>query len=279
MEANSQFIRIIQEMRTEINKLKKENQFLRMKLTSNSPRTSGSPCRESGDEREEEVTGPSDLGKASEESPATLYSGVSTDPAPAGHKHQGNIMIVRRYSISSSVHSLAAHDPWKAGERYPKSGILEAQGRIKPLAWPSVKKQDNEEKMLVGDFLANNSFNSRAFPEHIFGNVTRNSGSSLSHGRQLHGARQRKMERSPQVEQKRQEDGRKDDCGKNKSGEVNEGEERNKTQHKESSAQDSGKMKTVSFLLPMDVSSYSKNSSSFKSSQDQTTNQLSTIAE
>uniref|UniRef100_A0A673SPD6 Coiled-coil domain containing 195 n=1 Tax=Suricata suricatta TaxID=37032 RepID=A0A673SPD6_SURSU len=204
MEANSQFIRIIQEMRTEINKLKKENQFLRMKLTSNSPRTSGSPCRESGDEREEEVTG---------QSPATLYSGVSTDPAPAGHKHQGNIMIVRRYSISSSVHSLAAHDPWKAGERYPKSGILEAQGRIKPLAWPSVKKQDNEEKMLVGDFLANNSFNSRAFPEHIFGNVTR------------------------------------------------------------------GKMKTVSFLLPMDVSSYSKNSSSFKSSQDQTTNQLSTIAE
>lgn len=89
MEANSQFIRIIQEMRAEINKLKKENQFLRMKLTSRSLRTSGGHCRESGDEREEEVTDPGDLGKASEEVPATLFGSVSTDAAPAGLKHQG----------------------------------------------------------------------------------------------------------------------------------------------------------------------------------------------
>lgn len=89
MDANSQFRKIIQEMRAEISKLKKENQFLRMTLTSSSLRTSGGPCRESGDQREEEVTDPGDLGKTSEKSPATLYSGVSTDAAPAGHEHQG----------------------------------------------------------------------------------------------------------------------------------------------------------------------------------------------
>uniref|UniRef100_A0ABI7YTS3 Coiled-coil domain containing 195 n=1 Tax=Felis catus TaxID=9685 RepID=A0ABI7YTS3_FELCA len=204
MDANSQFLRIIQEMRAEISKLKKENQLLRMTLTSSSPRTSGGPCRESGDQREEE---------ASEKSPATLYGGVSTDAAPAGREHQGNVMIVRRYSISSPVHSFAARDLWKAGERHPKSGILDARGRVKPLACSSIKKEDKEEEMLAADSLTNSSSNGRAFPEHGFGNVTRD------------------------------------------------------------------KMKTVSFLLPVDVSSYSKNSSSLKCSQNQTTNQLSTIAE
>ncbi|XP_047725797.1 putative coiled-coil domain-containing protein 195 [Prionailurus viverrinus] len=213
MDANSQFLRIIQEMRAEISKLKKENQFLRMTLTSSSLRISGGPCRESGDQREEEVTDPGDLGKTSEKSPATLSSGVSTDAAPAGREHQGNVMIVRRYSISSPVHSFAARDLWKAGERHLKSGILDARGRVKPLVCSSIKKEDKEEEMLAADSLTNSSSNGRAFPEHGFGNVTRD------------------------------------------------------------------KMKTVSFLLPVDVSSYSKNSSSLKCSQNQTTNQLSTIAE
>uniref|UniRef100_A0A8C9M5C5 Coiled-coil domain containing 195 n=1 Tax=Panthera tigris altaica TaxID=74533 RepID=A0A8C9M5C5_PANTA len=204
MDANSQFLRIIQEMRAEISKLKKENQFLRMTLTSSTLRTSGGPCRESGDQREEE---------ASEKSPATLYSAVSTDAAPAGREHQGNVMIVRRYSISSPVHSFAAHDLWKAGARHPKSGILDARGRVKPPACFSIKKEDKEEEVLAADSLTNSSSNGRAFPERGFGNVTRD------------------------------------------------------------------KMKTVSFLLPVDVSSYSKNSSSLKCSQNQTTNQLSTIAE
>lgn len=65
----------------------------------------------------------------------------------------------------------------------------------------------------------------------------RNSERSLSRGGQLHGARQRKMERSPQVKQKRQEDRRKHDCEENKSSEVSEGEEGSQTQHTEPSAQ------------------------------------------
>uniref|UniRef100_A0A8P0T8K2 Coiled-coil domain containing 195 n=1 Tax=Canis lupus familiaris TaxID=9615 RepID=A0A8P0T8K2_CANLF len=203
MEANIQFVRIIQEMRAEINKLEKENHVLRMKLTSSSQRTPG-PSRESGVEKEEE---------ASEKSPATLHGGASTGAAPAVHEHQDNVMIVRRYSISSPIHSFTAKDPRKGGERHLKSGILEAQRRVKSLACSSVKKQDNEEEMFVADSLTSTSSNQRASPEHVFGQVTRD------------------------------------------------------------------KIKTVSFLLPMDVSSYSRNSSSVKCSPNQTTNQLSTIAE
>ncbi|XP_032209787.1 putative coiled-coil domain-containing protein 195 [Mustela erminea] len=212
MEANIQFIRIIQEMRAEINKLKKENQVLQMKLASSSQRTPG-PSGESEDEREEEVTDLGNLEKASEKSPATLHGGVSIDAAPAVLEHQGNVMIVRRYSISSPIHSFAANDPWKPEERHPKSGILGTQGRVKSLACSSIKKQDNEENLFAADSLTSTSSNQRTSPDHVFDNVTRD------------------------------------------------------------------KIKTVSFQLPMDLSSYSKNSSSLKCSPNRTTNELSTIAE
>ncbi|XP_060007539.1 putative coiled-coil domain-containing protein 195 [Lagenorhynchus albirostris] len=210
MEANVQLVRVIQEMRAEINKLEKENQALRMKLTSSSQRTPGSGGK-SGDEKEEEVTDLSKLAEVAGQSPAALHGGVSTGTAPAAREHQGNVMIVRRYSISSPTHLLAANDPWKAGKKHPNCGILEAQRTVKSLACSSIKKQDNEEKMFAPDSFTSNGSSQRALPKHGFG------------------------------------------CR--------------------------DKIKTVSFLLPMNMSSYSKNSSSLKCSSNQTTNQLSTITE
>ncbi|XP_062949373.1 putative coiled-coil domain-containing protein 195 [Cynocephalus volans] len=201
MEDNIQLLRVIQEMQAEIDKLEKENQALRMKLTASSQKASGSRG-EPGDEREQE---------AHAQSPATLHDAVSSDSAPAVQENQGNVMIVRRYSISSPVHSLAANDPWKAGKRHPNRRILEAQGTAKSLACSSIKTQDNKEEMLAEDSFTSNSSSQKAAPEHVFG------------------------------------------CR--------------------------GKIKTVSFLLPMDTSSYSKNSSSLKYASNQTTNQLSIIAE
>ncbi|XP_019592176.2 putative coiled-coil domain-containing protein 195 isoform X2 [Rhinolophus sinicus] len=180
MEANGQLLRVIQEMRAEIKKLEKENQALRMKLISSSQRSPESGGQ-SADEWEEDVT---DL---------------------------GNVMIVRRYSLSSPIHSFAANDPWKAGKRQPNSDILEAQRTVKSLACSSFKKQDNEEKIFADDSFTGNNSSQRASPEHTFG------------------------------------------CR--------------------------DKIKTVGFLLPMDISSYSKNFSSLKYSPNQTTSQLSTIAE
>nr|KAF6449800.1 coiled-coil domain containing 195 [Molossus molossus] len=206
MGANAQLMRVIQEMQAEINKLEKENQALRMKLTSSSQRTPGSEGQ-SGDEKEEEVTDFGKLGKVPGQSPATLHGGISTDSAPDVREQQGNAMIVRRYSVSSPVHSFAANDPKKAGERHPNGRILEARGPVKLLAYSSVKKQDNEEKAFSEDYFTSKSSSHR----HTLG------------------------------------------CR--------------------------DKIKTVSFLLPMDIASYSKNLSSLKYPPDQTTNQLNTIAE
>uniref|UniRef100_A0AC11C5D2 Coiled-coil domain containing 195 n=1 Tax=Ovis aries TaxID=9940 RepID=A0AC11C5D2_SHEEP len=196
MAANDHLMRVIQEMRAEIHKLEKENQALRMKLTLSSQRTPGSGG-ESGDEKEEEVPG---------QSPAALHGGVASDSAPGVREHQGNVMIVRRYSISSPIHSSTTSDPWKTRRRHPNCGILEVQGMVKSLA-SSVKKQDNEEKMFTSDSFTTNGCSKGVFPEHDFGYRD--------------------------------------------------------------------KIKTVGFLLPMNMSSYSKDSSSLKYSP----NQLSTIIE
>lgn len=88
MEANVQLTRVIQEMQAEINKLEKENQALRMKLSSSSQRTPGSGGQ-SGDEREGEVTELGNLKKAPGQSLATLHGSISTDSAPAMQEHQG----------------------------------------------------------------------------------------------------------------------------------------------------------------------------------------------
>ncbi|KAM8788113.1 putative coiled-coil domain-containing protein 195 [Rhynchonycteris naso] len=210
MEANAQLIRVIQEMQAEINNLEKENQALRMKLTSSSQRSHGSGGQ-SRDEKEEEVADLGNLAKIPGQSPATLHDGISTDSASAVQEHQGNVMIVRRYFISSPSHSFVPNIPWKSGERHPNSSILEAQRVVKSLACSSTKKHDNEEKVSVEDSFPSKGYSHRAFAEPILG------------------------------------------CR--------------------------DKMKTVSFLLPMDIASYPKNSSSLKYSPNQITNQLSTIAE
>ncbi|XP_049744284.1 putative coiled-coil domain-containing protein 195 [Elephas maximus indicus] len=210
MEANIQLMQVIQETQAEINKLEKDNRALRMKLTSSNQRPLGSE-EESEDAREEEATDLGNLGEVPAQSSATLPGSISTVSAPASREPQGNVMIIRRYSISSSVNSFAAIDPWKTGKRLPSTGILKPQGTFKSLVSSSVKKQDNEEKMFAADSCTSHSFSQRALPEHIFG------------------------------------------CR--------------------------DKIKTISFLLPMDISAYSKNSSFLKYSPSQTTNKLSTIME
>lgn len=88
MDANVQLVRVIQEMRAKIHTLEKENQALRMRLTSNNQRSPGSGGQ-SEDGREEEDT---DLGtqrKVPRQPPATLHGGISTDTAPDVRENQG----------------------------------------------------------------------------------------------------------------------------------------------------------------------------------------------
>ncbi|KAL6052576.1 hypothetical protein STEG23_025326 [Scotinomys teguina] len=147
-------------MQAEINRLEKENHALRVKLASSSQTTSGSE-RESEDEREEAVYG---------HSQGALPGDIPTESTPAVQE-QGNVMIVRRYSISPSAHSYAASDPWTARNRLPNiSGTS--------LAHSSTRNQDNEEKTLAADAYSSNSSSQRAPSDYNF--VCRNMEDTLN---------------------------------------------------------------------------------------------------
>ncbi|XP_032755652.1 putative coiled-coil domain-containing protein 195 [Rattus rattus] len=150
MEASIHLRRVIQEMWAEINRLEKENHALRVKLTSISQTTSSSG-RESEGEREEAVCG---------QSSGSLPGDRPMNSAPAVQEYQGNVMIVRRYAISPSVHSYAANDPWEAKNRLPNNGTS--------LACSSTRKQDSEEKRLAADACGSHSSSQRAFSDDNF---------------------------------------------------------------------------------------------------------------
>ncbi|XP_051010498.1 putative coiled-coil domain-containing protein 195 [Acomys russatus] len=150
MDPSIQLMQVIQEMRVEINRLEKENHALRVQLTSTS-QPAPSSGRESEDEREEAASGPP---------PGTLPGGIPVDSTPAVPKHQGNVMIVRRYAISPSVHSYAANDPWKARIGLANDGTS--------LACSSTRKQDNGEEMLANDVCSSNSPSQKASSDHGF---------------------------------------------------------------------------------------------------------------
>ncbi|XP_075386323.1 coiled-coil domain-containing protein 195 [Tenrec ecaudatus] len=162
MEANSQLLGVIQEMQAEINKLEQENEALRMKLTSRAQGPLGLG-EESAAEREEEATDVADPEAAQAPSLAAQAGRVSANSAKAPGEHQENVMIVRRYSISLCVHSLAAMDPWKADRRYQATGILADQDMATSVTSSSGKHQDSEEKMFIEDS------SQRVFPKHVFG--------------------------------------------------------------------------------------------------------------
>ncbi|XP_078003785.1 coiled-coil domain-containing protein 195 [Phascolarctos cinereus] len=211
MEGNTQLMRVIQEMRSEINKLEKENKALRVELDFTSQRVSAWENKLKGT-GEEGARKPNTLGEEPVTAPIAIHRTGSADSALALKEPKGNIMTVRRYTISSSVHSFVAHEHCKSGKRHLSSGILEAQGIMKSPAYSPVTKLANEDgKGFAADRFTSNTSNKRIFQDHVF--------------------------------------------------------------------KFRGKIKAVSFLLPMEMSSYSKDPDSLESTQNQNPKQLSTIME
>ncbi|XP_042314456.1 putative coiled-coil domain-containing protein 195 [Sceloporus undulatus] len=216
MEGNKRLMQVIQEMRSEIIKLERENRALRGELKFSGQK---GPKQEegAGDEaRKEETRSLTDVGDETTGSPVALRRNVSADSALMLQEQKGNIMTVRRYSISSSVPSLSGNKHYKPDKRNPFKGALEVKGIIKPTAFPTdVQLTNKEEKgcsKIPSDSLSSNTSNKRrSFKDHVY------------------------------------------KCR--------------------------GKVKAVSFLLPVDMSPYSENQGSFTCPQNQNTKQLSTIIE
>ncbi|XP_074860706.1 coiled-coil domain-containing protein 195 [Carettochelys insculpta] len=200
-------------MRSEINKLERENRALRVELKFSGQKAAN---QETGARGNREARSLTDSGEETISSPVAFRRNVSASSALALQEQKGNSMIVRRYSSSSSMQSFSGHKHHKTEKRHPNNGILAVQGIVKPPAGSSVMQLTNKEgkgcaNMPSGCCSGNNSSKRRSFREHV--------------------------------------------------------------------SKCRGKIKAVSFLLPMDMSACSENQGFFKSPQNQDTKPLSTIIE
>uniref|UniRef100_A0ABM5FVC7 Coiled-coil domain-containing protein 195 n=1 Tax=Pogona vitticeps TaxID=103695 RepID=A0ABM5FVC7_9SAUR len=216
MEGNKRLMRVIQQMRSEIIKLERENRALRGELKFGGQNRAKWDDRGGEEDQKDETQGLTDSGEEADSSLLALRRNVSADSALTLQEQKGNIMTVRRYSISSSVPSYSGNKHHKPDKRNPLKGALEVKGIIKPPAFPADVQLNNKEEKgctkIPADCLSSNTSNKRrSFQDHVY------------------------------------------KCR--------------------------GKVKAVSFLLPVDVSSCSENQGSFTCPQNEDTKQLSTIIE
>ncbi|XP_073216026.1 putative coiled-coil domain-containing protein 195 [Lepidochelys kempii] len=171
MEGNTQLIQVIQEMHSEINKLERENRALRVELKFSGQRATNREEGARGQGGNGEARSLTDSGEERVTSPVALRRNVSASSALALQEQKGNSMIVRRYSISSSVQSFSGHKHHKAEKRHPSNRILEVQGIVKPPAGSSVITNEEEKgsaKIPADCFSSNNSSKKRSFQEHVY---------------------------------------------------------------------------------------------------------------
>ncbi|NXH68627.1 CC195 protein, partial [Hydrobates tethys] len=215
MEGNVHLLQVIRKMRSQINKLERENRALRGELQVCGQRAVP-PGREAargggnGDVRSlaNDWEGPA--------SPASLHGSIVAGPAPAPKEQTDTTMTVRRYSTASPAPAPASARSHRAGKRPPGRGLLDAPGSAQPPAPPAAAQLSGGGEEGPGRTPANclshsHSRKTKLFQEHV--------------------------------------------------------------------CKCRGKVKAVSFLLPMDMSSYAEKQGSLKSPPNQSTKQLTTITE
>ncbi|KAM6199123.1 putative coiled-coil domain-containing protein 195 [Sarcoramphus papa] len=216
MEGNAHLLQVIRKMRSQINKLERENRALRGELQVCGQRAVP-PEREAargggnGDVRSLANDGEGPAG-----SPASLHGSIVASPAPAPKEQTDTTMTVRRYSTASPAPAPSSARSRRAGKRPPSNGLPDAPGSAQPAAPPAAAQLTSGEEKGLEKTPANclsysHSSKMKLFQEHVY------------------------------------------KCR--------------------------GKVKAVSFLLPMDMSSYAEKQGSLKSPQNQSTKQLTTIAE
>ncbi|KAL9845260.1 putative coiled-coil domain-containing protein 195 [Geothlypis trichas] len=139
MEGNPHLLQLIRKMRSQINKLERENRALKGELRGCGH--TALPARGEGSGRAAE--GPA-ASAASSASPASLHGGA----APAPREHTDTAMTVRRYpSASPAPPSTRCH--W-AGRKPPSLGLLEVPGSAQPPAPPAAAQLSREQEEGLG---------------------------------------------------------------------------------------------------------------------------------
>ncbi|KAM6304973.1 putative coiled-coil domain-containing protein 195 [Aegotheles albertisi] len=212
MEGNAHLLQVIRKMRSQINKLERENRALRGELQvcgqrAGPPETAAARGGGNGDMKSLASDGEGPAG-----SPASVHGSIMASPALAPKEQTDTTMTVRRYSTASPVPAPPSTRSHRDGTKSLSSETLEVPGRAQPPAPPAVALLTTEEERGSASRLSySHSSKMKLFQEHV--------------------------------------------------------------------CKCRGKVKAVSFLLPMDMSSYAEKQGSLKSPQNQSTKQLNTIAE
>ncbi|KAM4694553.1 putative coiled-coil domain-containing protein 195 [Discoglossus pictus] len=207
MEGDTQLMRLIQEMRSEINKLERENKALRGELSQVGNRTINADDYEKSDGIK--CSPPLQEEAASK---GVLRRNVSVGSTQTLQEQTGTAMTVRRYSMSSPVlHSYGYNKHSIHMKRFSSSATLELNGSAQNKV-TAMDGHDLERESVASENLKSNKIpKTRSFQEYM-----------------------------------------------------------NKCR---------GKVKTVTFMLPMDMRAYAENQMTFQGPQNQSSNHLSTIIE
>ncbi|XP_074889359.1 coiled-coil domain-containing protein 195 [Buteo buteo] len=211
MEGNAHLLQVIRKMRSQINKLERENRALRGELQVCGQRAVLPEGDGNGEARSLDDDGEGPAG-----SPASLHGSIVAGPAPAPEEQTDTTMTVRRYCTASPAPAPSSTRSHRAGKRPPSNGLRDTPGSARPPAPPGAAQLTSGEgkgleKAPATRLSYSHSSQMKLFQEHV--------------------------------------------------------------------CKCRGKVKAVSFLLPMDMSSYAEKQSSLKSPQNQSTKQLTTIAE
>ncbi|XP_054242147.1 putative coiled-coil domain-containing protein 195 [Indicator indicator] len=123
MEGNAHLLQLIRKMRSQINKLERENRALRGELQVCRQRTV--PL-----ERQARGCGNSDVGSLDDDgerpagSPAALHGRIVTSPALAPKEQTDSTMTVRRYPTTSPAPAPFSRRFHRASKRPPSHGLL-----------------------------------------------------------------------------------------------------------------------------------------------------------
>ncbi|KAM6389160.1 putative coiled-coil domain-containing protein 195 [Pluvialis apricaria] len=254
MEGNTHLLQVIRKMRSQINKLERENRALRGELQV---------CRQSAVPLEREATrggGNSNVrtldddGEGAAVPPASLHGSIVPGPAPAPKEQTDTTMTVRRYSTASPAPAPSGARSHRAGKRPPSNGLPEVPGTAQLPAPPAATQLASGEEKGLEETLANCLSNShcrkmKLFQEHVY----KCSYNHICDGGYF--------------------------CLKINSLEFLYTFYTFAILIMLSRFSPRGKIKAVSFLLPMDMSSYAENQGSLKSPQNQSTKQLTSITE
>ncbi|KAM3932225.1 putative coiled-coil domain-containing protein 195 [Leptodactylus fuscus] len=203
MEGDTHLLRVIKELRTEINKLEKENKELRGELSQTGHNTI------SGKEREPRTGIRYDQTQKEEmKCKGLLRRNVSVQSTDLRQEQTGTAMTVRRYSMSSL---LSSSEHFKHSAHMKRHSSTETLSGPRPNQKSDTDLQLAKEEQTAAEMLVTNIPKTRSFQQY------------------MHKCR--------------------------------------------------GRVKAVTFMLPMDMREYEENQMTFQNPQNQSTNHLSTIIE